>query len=60
MADLYIDAWGDKWKLAKDFKGNLIVVRLKDGNIGGWQDGQGLRPIGKPDNKTMNKLLEIK
>lgn len=37
----YIDAWGDIWERRKMAK-NICVVRLKDGNIGGWFDGEGL------------------
>lgn len=33
----YLDKWGDLWDRQGDY-----VVRRKDGNIGGWFNGQGL------------------
>lgn len=37
----YRDKWGDIWKLVADGD-KAWVVRVKDGNIGGWQNGEGL------------------
>lgn len=38
----YIDEYGDIWVKLDDY----YVKRLKDGNIGTWQDGKGLEPYG--------------
>ena len=37
----YMDKYGDLWIR----QGNIYVVRLSDGNIGGWFKGKGLNEL---------------
>ncbi len=40
---LFKDRWGETWELLNDgYK--FYVVRVRDGNIGGWFNGEGLKP----------------
>ncbi len=34
----YLDKWGELWEKINDWQ----VRRISDGNLGGWQNGNGL------------------
>lgn len=42
----YLDKWGDEWRWPDD----NFVVRVRDGMVGNWYNGQGLTHL--PDTPT--------
>lgn len=47
----YLDEWGDEWVKPHD----LYVVRIRDGSIGNWQDGEGLTRISGEELSALEK-----
>ena len=44
IGDRYVDTSGDVWELRQKL-GKLVVIRLRDNNIGYWRNGEGLTPF---------------
>lgn len=43
----FVDKYGDIWVRQGDYH----IIRISDGNIGGWFDGKGLSPLTQKPNQ---------